>query len=529
LFRAFRGVYPDDISIGKIEVALRNRKTAAHAKRRLRKSMMTVGALVALVLLLAGGYLGYEAAAVRRAGSEWQRVSRLLEEKKFAEAQAGCRKVVAELSKVRLLSRARKVELLALVDGVRNSEMVRQGAAGRVAVDGVYVPGGDLAKVNGVKELQREAASLEEAGRPGEALVKYEQARQLAGELEPELAGRFAGEIEAAMLAASGRQVELLLGQARQLMQARDFAGARGRANEAANLSKQYGLRDSGLAAQIAAIYQSIDRARFDTLVAAGDKYLTAGGYEEALAAYDQALALIRGQKPAADHAEVLERIRVSMAEARVNIQAAKGDRSFQSRSWREAINAYTTAIKLHQEGSLRKELPAYVRAVQNLDQARRQAALAELQLAEREARQYFAAGNWRKAKAAYTRVRSLAGQGGYLADREFAGIRDAAEASLAEVNERLLIGAKRDYLLERHRAILRKVFSLGGEVSFLDPEVVFLLEDEIGMKFSITARTYEKQKDRGKYTFYEAIYAFNRKSGEWSLLDQSTSSRESD
>jgi len=526
LLRSFREDYPDDFNVGKFTVALRNKKKELRIKRNLKKTIAAAGLLVGLILILAFGYIGYETLAIHRADSNWEQVSRMLKEKKFSEAQAGSREIVAELGKVRLFSQQRKADLLAKVNQVLSSETVKQGAAGRVMAEGVYIPVDDLAKVKKVKGLMAEAASLSAGGNRQQAIARYEEALPLAGTLKAGLAERFGGEIKAAITTDQKEIARTLVKEAQDLGRIKDFEGARIRIEQASGLIDKYELRDSDLSKLINDAFRQIKQANFQALVAIGDQQLGAGRDNEALATFDRALGFVKVNKLEAGNGETLSRIRVTMKKTRFKGLLAKGDDSFGHSRWRQAIADYNKALELYRESKMKQDRPAYDRALANLAKARREASLGDLRQGEIEAGKYFTSGEWAKAKTAYGKLLGLAVQSGYPKDPDFIKLRSAVEIRLGEVDERLLIEEKKDYLIEHHRAILRKVFSLGGEVAFLDPAVIYLTEDESGMKFSITARSYERKGSESKYTIYEVIYAFNRQSGDWVLLNHNMSSQ---
>jgi hypothetical protein len=526
LLRAFREGYPDDLNIGIFETSLINKKKELGFKRSLKKSLLTAGILAGLALFLGGAYFGYETLVINRADRDWQRVSRLLEEKRYTEVEIICRKIVAELGKVRVFSRERKSELLDKTDQLLRSESVQQGIAGLVMAEGADLPADDPAKVKNVKGLMAEAASLSAAGNYHQAIAKYQEALPLAGDLDADLAARFTGEIAAAIRIDRQATVKVLVNEALELNRGDNSEGALSRINEAEGLIAAEEPPDPDLTEMIGQARQQIIQAKFQAVVAEGDRHLGAGRANEALLAYDRALGYARDNELTADNTGTLSRIGQTAKVVRVKDWLRKGDDSFRQSRWRGAIAHYTTALKLYRELELKQELPVYNRALANLAAARRAAALEDLRQGELEAGNLYAAGEWAKAKAAYERLPSLVDQSGYPQDPEFSRVRIAAQIRLGEVDERLLIVAKKDYLVERHRAILRKVFKLDGKAALLDPQVVFLTEDENGMKYSIAARSYERMGGEGKYTNYEVIYAFNRKNGEWVLLSQDMSSK---
>lgn len=521
LLKSFREVYQNDPNVRRFEVAIINKKKAARGKENLKKNLRSAG-LVAVVLgVVGGGYYGYESWVLGTAAKEWGNIERLLEQEKFAQVQSGGKEVLGKLDRVRLFGGGQKSGLQSRIAEVLQSETVKQGAAGKVMVDGAYVPVADVDKVNSVKALLADGDNLSRGGDYPGAVGKFEEALAVVRGMEPALAAKYEEETKATLRTAQEGAVRRLIEESRNLKSGGDFDGAVVKLNEASQLAAQYGLPPEVIGEAREGAYEEIEQGRFREMVSGGDKQLAAGRFQEAITIYDQALAFAQDKKLGGAQTG---KVRESIALAKVGILAGKGDEFSRRSRWVDAINSYSNALKFHGENGLSKELPVYRQTVDSLAKAKRVAALEELRVADRESQKYVTAGEWAKARKSYEREVALVDKGAYAADPEFAALRKNAAARLVEVDEKLFLAGKKDYLLERHRSIFKQAFGLGGEVALLDPAAVLLSSEGDTIKYSLTARSFSGSA----YTLYEVIYAFNRKSNSWTMLDKKSGSKAS-
>ena len=526
LLKVFREVYPDDANIRKFEVAISNRKKSVRVKQNLLKNLR-LGSKVAAVLVVLGlGYYAYEAWMLSAASRDWDHLTRLLDEKKFAEVQTGGGEIIVKLAKVRFFGGDLKGEILAKVNQVMQSETVKQGAIGNAMVEGGFVPVGDVDKVNKTVKLLAEAANLAAVDNFTQAIAKFEEARSMSANLGGDFGVKYGDEIKSGMRSAQEGAVRLVIEESRKLKSSGSFDAAVAKLNEASELAARYGLPPEVTALAADGAYQEIEAGRYRDMVVVGDKQLASGRFDEAIASYERALAFALAKKIGG--AAQQGKVRESIALAKVSILAGNGDDFAKRSRWNDAMASYNAALKLADESGLKKDLPIYRQTGDSLTKARRVAALEELRSGEREAQKYYEASDWAKARKSYEREISLVDKGAYAADPDFAALRKSAGARLVEVDEKIYLAGKKDYLLERHRSYLKQAFGLGGEVALLDPAVVLLGAEGDTLKYSLSARSFEGKGGAGVYTVYEVTYAYNRKSDNWSLLDKKTGSKAS-
>lgn len=519
LLRAFRDVYQNDSNVSRFEVAILNRRKASQGKENLKKNLRTISMFAAVLGVVGGGYFGYESWLLNDAGKEWEQVSRLLNEKKYSEVQKSGGAIIAKLGKVRIFGGARKEEIATKLNQILQSETVKQGAVGRVMVDGVFVQVGDVDKVHSVKALMSEGAKLSAAADYLGAISKLEEGLGLSGGLEAGLAAQYGAELKASLRVAQEAAVQQKIEESRNLKSSGNFDGAVAKLNEASQMSAQYGLSAEVTGQAREGAYQEIEVGRYRDMVAAGDKKLAGGRFAEAIGAYEQALAFAQSKKLGNGTSDA--KVKGSIAQAKMGILVGKGDDYAKRSRWADAVSSYSAAVKLHGESGLKSDLPVYRQGLEGLDKVQRVATLDELRSGEREAQKYMTAGEWAKARKSYERQLSLVDKSAYAAEPEIAAFRKNSLARQTELDEKIFLADKKDYLLGRHRALFKQAFGLGAEAALLDPTAVLLGSDGDNLKYSLVARSFEGKAGGGVMTFYEVIYSFNRKSGSWTMLEK--------
>jgi len=526
LLKTFRDVYQDDTNISKFDAAIQNRKKSVRAKQNLLNNLR-LGIKAAVVLAVIGaGYYGYEAWIVNSASRDWDNLTRLLDEKKFAEVQTSGAEIITKLTKVRFFEGAKKGEILTKVNQVLQSETVKQGAIGNTMVEGGFVPVADADKFTNIKKLLDEGANLAAADNFTKAIEKFTESQKTAAALKGDLAAKYAEESKSGLRAAQEGAVRQVIEESRKLKGAGSFDAAVAKLNEASELAARYGLPPEVTAPAAEGAYQEIELGRYRDMVASGDKQLASSRFDEAIASYERALNFAQVKKLGS--AAPAGKVKESIALAKVSILAGKGDDYGKRSRWADAIASYAAAMKLSDDSGLKKDLVVYRQAAESMAKAQRLVALDEVKVGEREAQKYFDAGDWAKSKKSYEREIALVDKGANAADPEFTVLRKGAAARITELDEKLFLAGQKDYLMEHHRSYLKQAFGLGSEASLLDPTVVLLGTAGDTMKYSLSARSFEGKGGAGVYTLYEVIYGFNRKSGSWTMLDKKTGSKSS-
>jgi len=521
VLKVFREVYKNDPNISKFDVAINKRNKSVRTRKYFIKNLRNVGLVGAGLAVIGAGYFGYESWLINGAARNWDKLTVLLDGKKYGEVQASGKELLVKLGKVHIFAGPQKGDLLSKVNHVLQSDTVIQGATGKTMVDGAFIPMGDVDKVNSVKTLMAEGGKLAGAGGYVEAIAKYEEARKIAATIEASVVAKYDEEIKGSLRSAQEGAVQQLLEESRKLKGAGDYDGAVAKLNGASELAAQYGLPPEVTAMAAEGAYQDIELGRYRDMVADGGRKLAAGRFDEAIAGYESALAFAQSKK--LGNGAPQSKVRESINQAKVSILAGKGDDFAKRSRWTDALASYGAALKLHEQSGLKKDLPVYLAAMDSMSKARRAGALDELRSAEREAQRFYDASEWAKAKKSYENEISLVDKGSYGKEADFAAMRKNAGSRVVDVDEKIFLESKKSYLLEKHRGIIKQAFGLSGEVALLDPAAALLGAQGDTLKYSLTARSYEGKGAVGVYTLYEVTYVYNRKSEQWVLLDKKT------
>jgi hypothetical protein len=522
----FRKAYPTDISIGKCEAAIRNKDRELDQKRSVRKGFIKRVGAALLVLAMVAGYGAYEIKMITAAAGQWRVVSQLLADKKFSATQTGCREVLGKLDKVRLLFQGRKQEMLTEIEQVLGSEVVIQGAEGKILFDGDYIPEKYLAKVQGIKKIIQDAEASVKIGSYLTAINQYELALLETDKIEADLAKEIASGIRLAIKDCYGGIVKDQLNKSAALQATGSYDTALIKVEEAIAEAKAHGFtKKEAVYNEAVKLRMKIVRSKLRDLVASGDKLFSIRAYDVAIKAYENALTFARREKLSGK--TLNKKINGLIKKSEVNALLVKGEALFANEQWQEARRSFKKGINLAKKYKL-TDLPLVKKSRVNYKQAGKMFVLAELGRQNDLARQHLKASKWEEAKSLLKQAIARAEKSGYARDREVAASLDKLRAGLVEADERDFIKSKKDYLQNKYSSILRRAFGLGRGTTLLNPEIILLANTSEVLKFSITAISYSKKGAQGKYTRYEVTYAYDRNRRTWGVLSKTSQSRTS-
>ncbi|MBU0479946.1 MAG: 5-bromo-4-chloroindolyl phosphate hydrolysis family protein [Proteobacteria bacterium] len=521
----FKGVYPEDASVGRLEFMIQNKEKEKTRKAAVRKNLFMAAAAGAGFLGLIIVYFAFELMTFKSANGKWQEAAAFLEAEKFADARTAAEEVKASLGKVSFSSQSGKKELLVKVEELLNSERVIQGVQGKILVDGKYIQKESLAGAQESEKIIKEAEGLMAAGDYSSALARFADARNVASLLDAALAAKINEEIEASAVKCQTAHVKSVLRKANSLHGAGNYEEATALFAEARNLAKGYGFkRNDAISRDIETAAGRTIGDRLDILIADGDALLNAAAYDDAIDGYKKALDFARLNK--LDSNDTVNRLYGSINRARIFGLLAKGDENFKLSRWVDSIKFYNNAVELSVKAGLRN-LPVLEQAVKNAKLAETRISLDELKRLELTGAKQFAESSWQEAHDTYKNLVAMAGNTAFAGSPEFAAILVNSREKLAITGERIFIKSKKDYLEEKYRSILKNAFGTGADITFLNPEVILLSEDEKLLKFSISAKSYVKKGGgQGVYSNYEVQYAYDRQKDSWHLLDKSSNSQ---
>jgi tetratricopeptide (TPR) repeat protein len=520
----FKKAYPTDSSIGKCEAAIRNKDRELENKRSVRKGFIkrVAGALVVLILL--GGYASYEVKMITAASGQWKEVSKLLAEKKFSRTQVGCQEVLEKLNKVRILFQGRKEELLTQVDNVLSSEVVIQGAEGKVFFEGDYIPKVYLAKAQDIKKIINDAEANFKVGSYLTAIKQYELALVEAEKIEADLAQELAAGIHLSIKDCYAGIINDRLNKAAALHATGSYDIALNKVDGAIEEASTHDITpNEDVYKEAVKLRKRIVKSKLIDLIASGDKLFSIGSYDVAINAYANAIDFAEREDLSGN--KLSKKLNLLIKKSEVNALLVEGNNFFSEEEWQKAGRALKKGIELAKKYKL-TGLPLVKKARGNYKKAGKMFVLAGLEKQNELARQHLEASRWDEAKTVINKAIVRAEKSGYGRDKEVAALVDKLRLGLTEADERDYIKLKKEYLQERYSSILRRAFGLGSGATFLDPEIILLSNSPKVLKFSITAMSYVKKGSQGKYSRYEVTYAYDRIRRTWGLLGKTSDSK---
>jgi hypothetical protein len=524
LLVGFQAAYPDDENGNKFKVAIINLSKNLKTSKDQKINLLKIFAAVGLVLAAGAAYFAYEMLMMKQAGRQWEEINRLLAAQKFTEVQVLGQDISKSLGRVRLFFLNGKQELQGKVEGVLQAELVVKGAQGKVLFDGGYVSKDQLLSSKAISSKVAEGKALAASGQYAEAVRQLEAVSALATGVDAVTSAKVAAETGALLTEYRLNIIKDLTAKAGASLAAGSYEAALTGINAALALAAEHTFAaDEPLVARALTVKGKINRTKLQQLLAGGEQLFSAGNYEGAINSYEKARAFAKANE-LADEVPA-RRISGMIDKCRVKGLLDRGDRYLAAAKWPEAAKAYESGIALAGETGLRT-FPAVGPAQVNLRTARKMQVVENLGGQRQLARQLVEEGKGQKAVSVFTGA-IKAGEGSrWRGEKEVAAALADLKSGLGELEEKIFVDDKKEFLGDRYGTILKKEFALQGDVALLDPLVVLLTATPELLKFEISAKSYTKTGARSEYSHYEAVYIYDRKQAAWSLADKSSDTK---
>ncbi len=524
LLDSFREAFPEDEHVSKFKVAITNLNKDLKKKKAKKINLLIIIAAVGAVLAAGAAYFAFEMFMIEKAASQWQEVNRLLAAQKFTETQHACLDIKKNLGRVRLFFMTSKQELQDKVEDVLQSEVVVKGVEGKILFDGDYIPKEYLAHSKEIKNNIEEARALVAAGNNVEAIREFEEALSTLTGMDLDSSAQVVNDIKLSITNCRLNIIRDLAAKARALMATGSHYAANALITEAIAIVMDNSINVAEpVVVKVLEVKKDIALARLKELMATGDNLFVAGKYESAINAYNKAHTFANANNLGSN--ALNQKIYGMINKSNVKILIGNGERFMASAKWSEAVRAFESGIALAMESDLRN-LPLLKRTRVNLQKAKIMQLVAKLDRQNSLARQHFKADKAKKAMDVYKKAIKTGEGSEWRGYREVVDVIDKLKNGLAEVEEKIFVDSKKDFLRDRYSSILKKDFGLGADAGLLDPEIVLLGATPELLKFSVSAMSYAKKGTQGKYTRYEAIYGFDRARATWQMLNKTSDSK---
>lgn len=434
-----------------------------------------------------------------------------LEKNHFSEAKSQCEQALRSAEKVNFLDKERIWQIQAGASELLKSEKLIQGLAGKIYLDGRYLPSREaklLMKLN-QQLLDADAYYLAE---------KWQKAAQLFGilELQAKKSGLFeestlkeiankrltaefrvtydSAQVAMALVAMQQGQWEVAVAE---LIKAQDI------------LTKIPEPERSHYSEQL---QYALEKCRFEDFKLQGDRYYAAGEWRSAQTSYKFALTNAENDSflPSDSKAEV----RRSMTRAELYVAIDEGNLAFGAKKWDDAIAAYDRAIKL-----LTDHWDVFDPADSELNRIKlNRIALQAVIIRDRQkAKRAIKEKDLLEAKNLYQQTLANIDTSRFAQENEFSSTRKEIDTALKGLNEEINLAQKEDYLLQNYQSFFATNYPATIPENLKNPIIKLTRETPDTYIFKMQCT----ETGRRRPLTLVMYYAYNKKNGRWSLFNE--------
>ncbi len=463
-----------------------------------------IAAAVLLCIAISGGYFYYSLNTnFNKARESYAQCTAALDKNSFAAAKKACDATLLLSQKVKYIHQQEVNALRQNTTATLKQERFVQGLAGNILVNGHYYSQSDG------MELQDIDAAIEQAEEVY-SQKEWHQAQQLFSELllrvqKNENLDKSVVETIQARL----RQIQFRV----EYNRADDFL-ERGQWDKArksfaktlqtlSSLSKKEQLKFSTL------LKNSQQKAEFNALKAEGDRFFAQSDWDNAVLSYEQALKIVKNTQISST--EVTLQIQENTKKAELYLTISRGNKSFATGAWEEAIKEYTQAgsfLAKHQD------LLSQTDSDVNRKKLFRIILQASIIRERQNVRKNLETDSLTNAKKSYEMILSMISHSDFTRENEFLETQDEIAASIKGLNHKILLQKKTQYLKENYQHLFATNYPTTTPESLIKP-LISLSKEEPG-KFIFKMQCTEV--GRGRPLTLVMYYAYNLDSHKWNF-----------
>jgi len=492
------------------------KKKKAHAKEPIRQGISKPGKNVPIarfllpgLLVLGLGYGGYfwhsMTEKLNDAQTTYDRCSSSQANNQFEAAKRSCDTALQLAGGIKFFHRDEAKRLETSILEILHSEKLVQGLAGKILINGKYLPKKEAAKLQSVHQKLIEAETFFKAEKWQQALELYSlliKESQSNANVEPpvledmqrkKLFAEFRSNYDPAQLAIQNSRWEEAI---ENLLQAQKILVSLPEADR-----EQYSK----------ALQDALQKSQFANLKAQGDLSFTGSDWMSAIESYN--LALANSQK-AALPPESIEAIRNNIKRAEIYNTINKGNKAFASGSWDEAIGAYSRASKLLTGNNSKSgELDSNIN-VRKLTRIILQASIIRDQqkidtLLEKD--------ELVGVRHLYQKILGKIANSSFATEPEFTKTYGELSTALKAVDQKIYVQKKVAYLLDNYQSLFIANYPSANPENLTNPVVTSSKETESKLVFKMQCT----ELGGGRPLTLVMYYAYDKKTGKWALFSE--------
>lgn len=485
---------------------LKTAKSPQQATGKSKKALYwPVAGLILTGVLGGSGYFWYASSQqLQKATSAYAQCFAAEEKNQFKIAKQACDRALEQVGKIRFLHQAETERVKGSIAQILQSEKFRQGLAGNLLFKGKYLPQDQVQALLELQQNVQEADNLFSAGKWSEAFQLYDS---LFSKIQKytSVDKQTREGIERNRLIARFR---MFYDPAQLLMQKGQWEKAIDQLLQAQKLLISMPEQDRGKYS--VQLQNELQKSQFANLKEQGDLSFTSADWLSAIAAYNQALS--RG-KEAALSPESIEAIRNNIKRAEIYTTINKGNKAFAAGSWNEAIDAYRKASSLLIGN---RDLPLESSSNINIQKLARIILQATIIRDRQTADKQLADNELNKARLTYHQILSAIDQSHLKKEEEFSKVSAEVGKALEELDKRIYLSAKEDYLRENYQKLFAANYPSSIPGNLTNPVVSHTRET--GSKLIFRMQCTETGSRPLTLVMF---YAYDTKTAQWSLFSE--------
>ncbi|MFW2366314.1 MAG: hypothetical protein ACN4GW_07845, partial [Desulforhopalus sp.] len=434
-----------------------------------------------------------------------------LEKNHFSEAKSQCEQALRSAEKVKFLAKERIWQIQAGAGELLKSEKLTQGLAGKIYIDGRYLPSREAKLLLTLNQqlLDAEALYLAE---------KWQKAAELFGilELQAKKSGLFeestlkeitnkrltaefrvtydSAQVAMALVAMQQGQWEVAVAE---LIKAQDI------------LTKIPEPERSHYSEQL---QYALEKCRFEDFKVQGDRYYAAGEWRNAQTSYK--FALTNAENDSFLPPDSMTEVRRSMTRAGLYVAIDEGNQAFGARQWDDAIAAYDRAIKLLTD---HRDVFDPDDSELNRIKLNRIALQAVIIRDRQKAKQAIKEKDLLEARNLYQQTLANIDTSRFALENEFSSTRKEVDTALDELNEEINLAEKEDYLLQNYQSFFANNYPATIPENLKNPIIELTRETSDTYIFKMQCT----ETGRRRPLTLVMYYAYNKKNGRWLLHNE--------
>ncbi|MBT8332915.1 MAG: hypothetical protein KJP19_00665, partial [Deltaproteobacteria bacterium] len=471
------------------------------ARQTSRLIPFALGIVAVLVISTAGIYYYLSTSQLKQAETKFAECQSVLEQNRFSEAERQCEVALDLAKQVQVFKGGARDGLIEQIKKVLSSELLVQGLAGNILLDGKYLPK-DIAKtIRAFKHFKITGDDHFAKQDWQQAAANYSQALTIAAQKEG-VEEQLIFDVTETMKTA---EFNVLLRAGTEFIDRKKWVLATQELDKALELVKQLNIENK--AELIDTISKKLAEISLATSKEQGDLEFAEGNWQKALTHYKEALASVRRSYKPGD--PTLEELKQLIVKAELYDTVNNGKEAFTRSEWDEAISSYEQAIVLLESNQdILKQT--------NTEENRKK--LARVMLQASVIRDKQSAARHLKEKQYLTAIEKLQSILSTISDSDFrdelefkAVIKDT-KTEIKNTETDMLLADKIAYLEENFKKLFTQHYTASSPESLTEPAVEF--DKRVGDKLIFKLVCIEV--GRGRPLRLVMKYIHDLKDGSW-------------